>query len=84
MTSAFSVHFTSPYAYSRINGIYMIFSSTIYQYGNDFNISTGTYKGRIPGVYQFSSTLVKKRSSVGVDQVYCRIDKNSLLLLTLA
>ncbi|XP_060562948.1 complement C1q-like protein 4 [Ruditapes philippinarum] len=73
--SAFSVK--SPDSYSNINGIAKLtFSSTIYQYGNDFSISTGTYTCSKSGVYHFSVTLVKKSSSSGVDRVNCYLFKN--------
>jgi hypothetical protein len=73
--SAFSV--TQPDSYSKINGINKLnFSSTIYKFGNDFNISTGTYTCSTPGVYHFSATLVKKRDTSRVDRVYCYLNKN--------
>ncbi|XP_060590202.1 complement C1q-like protein 2 [Ruditapes philippinarum] len=81
--SAFSVQ--RPKTYSNINGISKLtFSITIYQYGNDFSISTGTYTCSKSGVYHFSVTLVKKRASSRVDSVYCRLYKNRQSLIYIA
>ncbi|XP_060559127.1 complement C1q tumor necrosis factor-related protein 4-like [Ruditapes philippinarum] len=75
--SAFSVK--GPHTFNQIDGIdgigYLNFTSTIYQYGNDFTISNGTYRCSIPGVYHFSSTLVKRKASQ-IHMVYCRLFKN--------
>ncbi|XP_060591795.1 uncharacterized protein LOC132746607 [Ruditapes philippinarum] len=81
--SAFSV--TTPHSYSTINGIRKLnFSRTIYQYGNDFNISTGTYTCSKSGVYHFSVTLVKKRVDERNNQnelVRCKLYKNRQSLI---
>ncbi|XP_060586721.1 coadhesin-like [Ruditapes philippinarum] len=78
--SAFSVK--SPNTYSNINEINKLtFSNTIYQYGNDFSISTGTYTCSKSGVYHFSVTLVKKRASSRVDMVHCFLYKNRQSLI---
>ncbi|XP_060585916.1 A disintegrin and metalloproteinase with thrombospondin motifs adt-1-like isoform X4 [Ruditapes philippinarum] len=82
LKSAFSVK--SPNTISNINGIEKLtFSSTIYQYGNDFNISTGTYTCNKSGVYHFSVTLVKKRESSRVDFVQCLLYKNRQSLINI-
>ncbi|XP_060562946.1 coadhesin-like [Ruditapes philippinarum] len=73
--SAFSVKSPDTNTYIIINDR-LTFSSTIYQYGNDFNISTGTYTCHKAGVYHFSVTLVKKRAPLRVDRVYCYLFKN--------
>jgi hypothetical protein len=78
--TAFSA--TNPNTNSIINGIKRLtFSRTIYQYGNDFNISTGTYTRNKHGVYHFSVTLVNIRSSSRVDRAYCNLYKNRQSLI---
>jgi hypothetical protein len=78
--SAFSVK--SPKTNIISNGFYKLtFSKTIYQYGNDFNISTGTYTCSKSGVYHFSVTLVKKSSSSRLDRVICYPFKNRQSLI---
>ncbi|XP_060585935.1 semaphorin-5B-like isoform X1 [Ruditapes philippinarum] len=80
--SAFSV--TKPDSFKTIDGnIKLNFSSTIYQYGNDFDISTGIYTCHIPGVYHFSVTLIKKRASSRVDLVSCTLYKNRQSLIVI-
>ncbi|XP_053385659.1 uncharacterized protein LOC123538853 [Mercenaria mercenaria] len=70
VVSAFSVD--TPLSYSRFNGTNKLtFSHVIYQHGGDFSLATGTFMCSKPGVYPFIVTLVKKRSSARVDQVYC-------------
>ena len=44
-------------------------------------MSTGTFTCSIAGTYHFSATLVKKRSSTRVDQVYCSLYKDSSRLI---
>ncbi|XP_060551315.1 coadhesin-like [Ruditapes philippinarum] len=68
--SAFSVG--NPYNYTDK----LTFSRIIYQHGNDFDQSTGTFTCSIPGIYHFSVTLVKKRENSRVDRVFCELSKN--------
>jgi hypothetical protein len=80
--SAFSVE--NPFNYSKINGTAKLtFSNTIYQQGHDFDKSTGTFTCSIPGTYHFSVTLVKKRSSSRVDQVFCQLFKGTSALINI-
>ncbi|XP_045177892.2 complement C1q tumor necrosis factor-related protein 4-like [Mercenaria mercenaria] len=72
--SAFSVY--NPYNRTSDGVSRLTFSSIIYQHGNDFDLSSGTYKCSIPGTYYFAATLVKKRSSSRVDLVDCDLYKN--------
>lgn len=68
--SAFSVDRPDIYATT------LTFSHIIYQQGQDFNMTSGTFICSIPGTYHFSVTLVKMRNSDRVDRVFCDLYKN--------
>ena len=75
MMTAFSVN--TPYSYNNLNGTSMLtFAKTIYQYGQDFNMSTGTFTCSIPGIYHFSVTMVKKGPNKRSNTIRCKVHKS--------
>ena len=54
---------------------HLTFSNVIYNLGGDFSPSTGLFTCSKPGVYMFAFSLVKKRASTRVDQVFLYFKK---------
>lgn len=60
----------------NINNDKLTFSNVIYNYGGQFDASTGIFTCATPGTYLFSVHLVKKRAWSRIDHVQCYLYKN--------